>query len=119
MSPIEIDPVTGAPIVVPAKTENFTVVETVKTKPPVDAIISPKPTEKPAGMEGRIESAKKFNQQLINTELMKDTISATSSLPIGEIRNKDVELMSILKRYGMDSQQQEKAFSEIKVLFTN
>jgi hypothetical protein len=110
MSPIEIDPATGAPIV----TNNASIppVAGFEVKPtiPVDAI-KPVTEVKPlVGMDNRIEEAKKFNSKL-------NAPSVPLSVKQEQKVNKDVELRGILKRYGMDSQQQEKAFAEIIVLF--
>ena len=86
-----------------------------EVKAPNDFLIKePSIKTEPAGMNRRIEDSKRFNESLKNEELMKKTI------PVEEIEtrpNKDTELRSILKRYGMDSQQQEKAYVEIKNLF--
>ena len=83
------------------------------TKPNDFLIKEPTVKSEPVGMDKRIEESKRFNESLRNEELLKETIlAATDVRP-----NKDTELRSILKRYGMDSQQQEKAFREVKILF--
>lgn len=69
--------------------------------------------EEPIGMNKRIEDSRRFNESLKNEELLKDSVSAAIDVRPSRLE----ELRSILKRYGMDSQQQEYAFKEIKALF--
>lgn len=77
---------------------------------PTDAIPTPPKKEELTGMAKRIEIAREFNTSLTTP---KSTVVTAQQV----VMNKDTELKSILKRYGMDSQQQEKAFTEIKSLF--
>ena len=62
-------------------------------------------------MYKRIEEAIKFNDAINSPPI--SSLFAPQEVKI----NKDIELQGILKRYGMDSQQQGKAFAEIKSLF--
>lgn len=118
MSPIEIDPATGAPIVtnptIP-KVEGFEVTPSTPapstSAPPKDAI-KPVTEAKPlVGIDNSIDEARRFNEKL------NKPVAPVQQVAQEQKVNKDVELMSILKRYGMDSQQQGKAFAEIKSLF--
>ena len=111
--PIEIDPATGAPIITNPSTPVVGKGFEVGGNKPNDAI-KPATEAKPLiGMDNRIEEAKKFNSKLAVSTLGLD------KKVVEEVKqkiNKDTVLRGILKRYGMDSQQQEKAFAEIKSL---
>jgi hypothetical protein len=105
---VGIDSVTGAPIV----EEVGSSFEIPTTAPPKDAI-KPVTEAKPlVGIDNSIDEARRFNENLANKP-----IAPVQQVAQEQKVNKDVELMSILKRYGMDSQQQGKAFAEIKSLF--
>lgn len=129
--PIEIGP-DGTPKVTPAsatpittgsgsadetKTNDFVASVVGESKPsekPVDAIPLVKTDLKPVAMDNKIEEAKQFNA---NLKLANEGPSVKEPV-IEELGlDKDTELRNILRRYGMDSQQQSKAFSEIKALF--
>jgi len=114
MSPIEIDPATGAPIVInpstPVTTEKPVAGFEVSASKPSDAIAKPTEAKPLVGIDNSIEAAKQFNEKLHKPVVPVQQVEQEQKV------NKDVELMSILKRYGMDSQQQEKAFAEIKSL---
>jgi len=123
MPKVDIDPATGMPIVV-ADDDKTPISDFVASVPvalvtpiiplPTDAIKVEQPKTTLVGMPNKIAEAEKFNARL-KTPIPQ----ATSILPVDQHPgiNKDVELMSILKRFGMDSQQQGKAFVEIKALF--
>lgn len=135
MSPIDIDPATGAVIVTPAsdtpapvsttgsgnadvaKTNEFVASVTGESKPvekPADAIPLVKTDLKPVAMDNKIEEAKQFNANL----KLANEGSVTTPVVVEELGvDKDTALRDILKRNGMDSQQQSRAFSEIKALF--
>jgi len=68
------------------------------------------------GMDKRIEDARKFNSQLP----IKKAKPIPTPIPIpeviNELRDDKLEIIKIiLKRYGMDSQQQIKALADIKL----
>ncbi len=78
---------------------------------PKDAVTADKLKQEPTGMANKIKEAETFNSKLNAPEVPVVQVEQVQTI------NKDVELMSILKMYGMDSQQQGKAFTEIKKLF--
>lgn len=108
--PIEIGP-DGTPIVTNGPSTPAPKVEGFEVSKPKDAI-KPVTEAKPlVGIDNSIEEAKRFNAKLNAPVAITPLVVAQE-----QTVNKDVELRSILKRYGMDSQQQEKAFAEIKSL---
>ena len=107
----------GAPIITPTPLPEIgTVNDFVASVPPIppvlppDAIPSTELKKEPVGMDRRILDARAFNSNL-NTSILPIPTEVVQSV------NKDEELRFILKRYGMDSQQQGKAYEEIKALF--
>lgn len=108
---VGIDPVTGAPITEEVGSSFEIPTSPTPTHIPTDAI-KPVTEAKPlVGIDNSIEEAKRFNSKL------NKPVSSVQQVAQEQKVNKDVELRSILKRYGMDSQQQDKAFVEIKSLF--
>lgn len=120
---VGIDPVTGAPIMEEVGS-SFEVslpstpsTGSIAPKLPSDAIPKPVTEAKPlVGIDNSIEEARRFNEKL-NAPTPVPVTRGQAEVEQEQKVNKDVELKSILKRYGMDSQQQDKAFAEIKSLF--
>jgi hypothetical protein len=114
---VGIDPVTGAPVV--EEVDSSFVIPTNEVPSSTPITTAPKDAIKPVteakplvGIDNSIDEARRFNEKLSNKGVIQPLTTA-----VEQKVNKDVELMSILKRYGMDSQQQGKAFAEIKSLF--
>lgn len=120
MSPIEIDPLTGAPVV---KTD-FTVTEvneTVKsvTVEPTTVIDNLKKTgisKEPVlsqPMTNLINEARKKNTELNNAQLKKPELPKVQFTQTF-LNSKLERIKAILRAGGMDSMQQEKSFNQIK-----